>query len=339
MRRIGIPVLVCSLLLLLSRAAAAQESPDTTAEAREAFLHGTKLVEDARWAEALERFARAAALRPHPITSYNVAVCHRALGAYTEARRSYAESLRLSDAAADGDRLATTVRSEVEALLGQLESVVARLDVTVDPAPVKVSVDGRPVVFDGASTALLAPRGTRDAAAVTTRHFVIELDPGVRTITVQRDEFGEAVQTLALRPGARTEVAFHLDRQPSTLRIASSPSESVVRVDDVDVGTSPMTLTRPPGPHRVVILRPGFVTYETHVSTQPGEDLRISGTLVVEKVPLTRRWWFWASIGAAVVTAGVVSYAIVRSTETPEQAPFDGGSLGWTVPARFSFAH
>lgn len=337
--RFGFSVLVGLVIFLLAMSARAQEPVDPTSEAREAFVQGAKLVEEARWAEALERFGRAAALRPHAITSYNVAACHRALGAYSDARRSYAESLRLSDAAGGDDRLTVPVRSEVEALLGQLDGVVARLEVTVEPAPVKLSVDGRPLVFDTASTAFVGARGARDAAPVTASRFVIELDPGVRTITVQRDDFGDVVQTLTLRAGARTDVAFHLDRLPSKLRISSNPSESVVRVDDLDVGTSPITLTRPPGPHRVVIVRPGFVTYETHVSTHPGEDLRITGNLAVERVSLARRWWFWAGLGAALVTVGAVSYAIVRSTETPEQAPFDGGNLGWTVPSRFSFGH
>lgn len=328
--------LVASVLFFVAPARA-QTATDETTEAREAFVDGARLVEDARWAAALERFGRAAQLKPHAITSYNVAACHRALGAYTLARRSYAESLRLSDAAPDGDRLAPAVRTEVEGLLAQLEGVVARLDVTVEPTPVKISIDGRPLVFDTPTSAVVGARGNSDLAPVTVSHFVVELDPGVRTVTVQRDAFGDAVQTYTLKPGSRTETTFHLDRLPSRLHISSTPSESVVRVDDLDVGTSPITLTRPPGPHHVVIVRPGFVTYEAQVSTHPGEDLRITGNLAAESTPITRRWWFWAGLGAALVTVGVVSYAVVRSAETPERAPFDGGSLGWTVPAHFAF--
>ena len=74
---------------------------------------------------------------------------------------------------------------------------------------------------------------------------------------------------------------------------------------------------------------------------QPGLDLTRQRDLLDNDNdatdPLTKRWWFWAGAGAVAATIAVVSYAVVRSTETPEQAPFDGGTLGWTVPAALRF--
>lgn len=338
--------LVASLALLASllvgdRARAdvqaGAEAPEVTAQARDAFVLGTSLVEQARWAEALESFERAARLRPHAITSYNLAVCHRALGAYTLARRRYEEALRLGSAQAEGERLPSPVRTEIEGLLAQLDGVVARVEMTIDPAPVKVSIDGRPLLFVGETLALAGARAPAPAEPVTARRFVVELNPGVHTVTVQRDGYADVVETLTTRPGARLELPLQLDRLPSTLRIDSTPRDSVVRVDGVDVGTSPLTIQRPPGPHRIVILRPDYVAYDAQLATHPGEDLRITGHLVREHTPITKRWWFWAGAGAVAVTIAVVSYAVVRSADTPEQAPFDGGTLGWTVPAALRF--
>lgn len=107
-----------------------------------------------------------------------------------------------------------------------------------------------------------------------------------------------------------------------------------MRVDDVDVGTAPVTLTRAPGIHHVRIVRPGFLPYDAQVTTHPGEDLRITGNLALESRSITGRWWFWGGLGVVVAGAALASYAIVRSTESPERLPYNGGSLGWTVPAR-----
>jgi len=311
-----------------TRARAGSEDAPTE-EARAAFVQGAKLVEEARWAEALERFEHASQLRPHPLTTYNVAACLRALGAYTHARRKYAEARREG-----AESLAPVLKDEIDGLLVQLEGIVAHVDVVLDPVPATIAVDGRPLVFETADRAVGGIHPPGPPAPVTAARFDLELDPGVHTMTVHRDGHADAVTTFTTRPGSRTEQIFHLDRLPSTLRLASVPGETVVRVDGVDVGTTPLTLTRPPGVHRVVMLKPGFVTYDARVATHPGEDLRITGNLAAERTPITKRWWFWATLAGALVTVGVTSYAIVRATQDPEQAPFDGGSLGWTVPAR-----
>src|SRR4051812_10582870 len=63
------------------------------AQAREAFLKGGQLAKDAQWAEALAAFEQSAALRPHPITTYNIGACQRSLGRYTLARKTLGRAL------------------------------------------------------------------------------------------------------------------------------------------------------------------------------------------------------------------------------------------------------
>src|SRR6187402_143183 len=65
---------------------AAKVDPPQVVKARELFVRGTTLVQSAQWAEALDAFEQSAALRPHPITTYNIGACERALGRYTVAR-------------------------------------------------------------------------------------------------------------------------------------------------------------------------------------------------------------------------------------------------------------
>lgn len=325
------PLLVLVVLLGGSPARAGEAPSDPTNEARSAFLDGASLVEEARWADALARFERSAKLRPHPVTTYNVAACLRALGAYTHAKRRYAEALRASERLPAAEALGPQVTAEIEALLAQLDASTARVDVTIDPVPAKVLIDGRPLLFERPDLALAGVRDPGAAENVTTGRFVVELDPGVHTVTVQREGHADALVTFSTRAAERAARVFKLDRLPSTLRIESNREDTVVRVDEVDVGVAPVTLTRPPGAHRVVMVKPGFVTFDTRIATRAGEDVHVAGSL--ERTPLTKKWWFWTAIAGSLAAVAAVSYAVVRSAQEPEVAPFDGGTLGWTVPA------
>lgn len=329
----GSMLLVFALAAHDARADGAEDA--ATAEAREAFVAGARLVEEARWPEALEKFQLAQQKRPHPITRYNIAACFRALGVYTAARRSYAEALAESQAEHGGkNALGERTDSEVKGLLVQLDGIIASLELTLSPSPVMVSVDGAPLTFESADMAVAGLRAPGPAEAVTAGHLTLRLNPGVHTLSVRGDGFADAAVTYTLLPGAKRVVELRLDRLPSTLYVAAVPASSVVRVDDVDVGTAPATVTRAPGVHRVHIVHPGFLPYDAQVTTHPGEDLRITGNLTRESRSLTSRWWFWGTIGAVVVSVAVASYVIVRSTETPARTPYDGGTLGWTVSAR-----
>src|SRR3954471_1195612 len=97
--------LAAALLTLgLGPARAAHAGDKVTPEveqAREAFVQGAALARDAQWGAALASFARSARLRPHAWTTYNIAVCERALGKYVLARRSFAGALEQRVAEAD----------------------------------------------------------------------------------------------------------------------------------------------------------------------------------------------------------------------------------------------
>ena len=58
--------------------------------------------------------------------------------------------------------------------------------------------------------------------------------------------------------------------------------------------------------------------------------MRLSAELPEERIPLTKRWWFWTG-AAAIVGAGVlVTYFATRPDPPPP--PYETGSTGWLVP-------
>src|SRR5947207_8021484 len=59
--------------------------------ARDAFRQGSALARQGQWPEALTAFRRSAALKGHPITTYDIAYCERALGRYARASLHFEE--------------------------------------------------------------------------------------------------------------------------------------------------------------------------------------------------------------------------------------------------------
>src|SRR5262245_43557036 len=129
--RIGVLVL-SSILVVVPSLAHAQEDDPTTLDARREFVEGTALVRAQRWGEALAAFERAAKLKPHAITTFNIAQCGRARGQNTRARKGFAAALS-EDAAADPKQLTDTVRDEAKGMLGELDGVLARVRITMRP--------------------------------------------------------------------------------------------------------------------------------------------------------------------------------------------------------------
>lgn len=323
---------IAVLLLGAVTSAQAQEAPPEVVQARQAFVEGASLARDMRWGDALERFEASARLRPHAGTSYNIGICQRALRQYVRARASFRRALEQNEAEG-GTALATSMVTDIEAFLREIDRVLATLRVTVEPASALVMVDGRPLERAGTQagwvTMLAGTKPPGPAEPVPPGRFQLVLDPGTHLLVISREGFADVVQRVTVTPGSHGELPLVLERLPGTLRIESNEPRAVVSVDDLDVGVVPLTLTRPPGRYHVVVRKKGFVTYETHADLDAGERVDLRAVLSAEKIGLTQRWWFWTAVGAVVVGTAAGTYYATRPE--PERPPLDGGGLDWAV--------
>jgi hypothetical protein len=82
-------------------------------------------------------------------------------------------------------------------------------------------------------------------------------------------------------PARRSAVARPtLPVELGTLQIASRPSGALVFVDEVRVGTTPMTMNDvKPGQHRVRIELPGHLPWTTSVNVEAGAEARVGASL------------------------------------------------------------
>lgn len=332
-------LLATIVLLVLATSPALAAEPDKAApstadkeldaKVREEFRAGAKLIEESEWAAALAAFERSRALRDHPVTTYNIGVCQRFLGRYTLAERTLMQSLEKGPD--EKNELPQMFRQQAEGYLAEIRKKLAHVTVKLTPPRAATAFDGRPLVPAGSGSELVAgvaPPG--EAKSIGAASFVVIADPGAHVLTFQLEGHDTIEVRRDLKPGATEEISVSLTEQNAELQIDADRSRAVVRVDDVDVGLTPIAVTRPPGQHSVVVQKDGFVTYKTALTLRPGQRTRLAAELPVEKIPITKRWWFWT--GAAAIVAGgvLVTYFVTRPD--PEPPPYQTGTTGWLVP-------
>ena len=317
-------------LVIPQRAAAEPEVTDDVSIARAEYAQGNELARAMSWGEALGAFESSLRARPHALTLYNIGVCERVLGRATRARERFQEALARAER--DPSELAPSLREEVAGFIAEYERLLARVPVKLAPKGAGLAVDGRPLRErrDGSRLVLEAgilPPGIGQPPSEDA--FELELDPGTHVITVSRPGYRDVVVTRDFPSGENPMLELVLAHLPATIRVSSSPPEAIVRVDDVDIGLAPISVTRPPGTHRIVVSRAGYTPFVNHVVLGPGEQASLRAELSVAHVPVTRRWWFWTGAVVALAGAAVITYAATRPSPSPR--PYDGGSAGWIV--------
>lgn len=308
-----------------SEAPPAPEDP-TVLEARARYGEGVALVKQEQWSEALVKFERSAALRPHATTVFNIAACQRALGRYVLARASFESAL--ARAQANPAELAPSLTTEAQGFVAELDGILVQLTLSVKPDGAALAVDGRPIEARGTLwVGGVAPPGKGKPAPRGT--FTLVLDPGAHVFAIGRKGFADAVVNKSFAPGTHTQLALETERLPATLRVTSNVTGALVYVDDRDLGPAPVDVLRPPGAYTVRVSKDGYETYEAKVSVNAGEESKLGARLNEEHIPITKRWWFWTGAAAVVAGGAWLTYALTRPD--PEPPPYDGGSTNWVV--------
>jgi PEGA domain len=298
-------------------------------EARDAFLEGAEHAKNARWPQALTAFERAASIRSHPITDYNIGACERALGMYARARLTFQRAL-------SSEELPDALRQKTQGFLKQIDDLLVELTVTVEPQGAAIAIDGRALVAIAETRASLPVQILSSAVSekpmpVPGKAFIVLLDPGVHVLSVSRPGFAPAIVNRTFAPQQKVTLNLALDRLPATLSIRSSPPDAIVTVGDKDLGPTPLDVLRPAGRYDLLVEREGYLPYETQVDVTAGEQVNLHARLVEDEPSVFETWWFWTAAGAVVTGAVVGTYFAVRSDPEPTRTPLSGGTFGYTI--------
>lgn len=329
----GLLALIVGLLITLGASPAALAQSDANDVARDEYARGNALAKATQWGEALGAFEASLRVRPHALTLYNVGVCERVLGRATRARERFRQALVRADA--DGAELSPSLREETQGFVAEYARVLARVAVRLSPADAGLAVDGRPLRERREGERFVLEAGLEAPGmgrAPPASEFDLELDPGTHVLTVSRTGYRDVVVTRDLAPAQHGTLDLVLSRLPGTMHVSATPADSLVHVAGVDVGLAPIDVSRPPGIYRITVSREGYTNFQNDITLSPGEEANVRAHLEVERVPLTKRWWFWATAASVLAGAALITYAVTRPTPAP--APYDGGSAGWVVQPR-----
>ncbi len=307
-------------------------------EAKAAFLEGTKLAAETRWAEALAAFERAEARVPHAITSFNIGVCERALGRYTAARQTFQRAL--AEDRAGSTTLPERLKQDAEGYLKEIEALLVRVTVTVTPANASLAVDGRPLSIvaageepTGVPVAIAGLRAPGKGERIPAKRFVLEMDFGRHVLTFSRAGHSDGIVAQDFAPGVAPPLELALDELPATIQISADQPGALVTVEGRDLGPVPITLRRPAGSYRVIVEKDGFIDADAQLVVKAGEQASFSAKLPIDEPSIAETWWFWTLAGVAVTGIGVGTYFIAReATQEPTRPTLGGGTLGWRVP-------
>lgn len=173
--------LVVPALVVAMAPASADEAAE---EARALFREGNRLYAEGDYVGALAMFRKAYARSPNAKILLNIGATLIRLGRHAEAIEVFEQYLVHREA--DPKK-----RPEVEKVIADLVPKVATLNILVDQAGVRVTIDGR-VVSDGAES------------------VVVRVDPGSHTVAGEKPGLSPSVVTVTVRAGEQVDVKLVL---------------------------------------------------------------------------------------------------------------------------------
>jgi len=277
------------------------QRPRAPDDPRALFQQGVQLLDEHRYAEAIDALRRSIALREAPPAIYNLGLAQRGAGYHHDAIASFRRFLAIATDA----RFAST-RQVVTDSIAELERSMPVVVLRVAGSPEHVRIDGQDVEPSD---------GTRE----------LRLDPRPHRFEALRTGYAPVSRELQPGPGTRNEIELDIGAGalPVHLSIEVTPRDAEISVNGEVVGRGVHALEGPPGRYVVEASRDDHDPERRVVTLGPGATERMTLSLAENSPSIASRWWFWTSIAAVVaIGVGVGIYASV----TP--GPVDKGSLG-----------
>lgn len=279
----------------------ATQSPS---EAEVRFQRGLELFAVRNYEGALAEFQRSYELSGMAGLLYNLARAYQALGRYPEAARAIERYLR------EASDLTPERRAEVEGMLAQTRSYIARIDLRVEPSDARVTV-----TLDG------------DAVADPLRAEGLAVGPGRHALEASGEGWQTASASVVLASGDRREVRLTLRRTAETrvevqrignavtstrVVFASTPDGAVARIDGREVALPAADVA--PGRHEVELVAPSHVAWRGALECPQGTTRLVTARLASSR-GLSPTWLYAGAAATGVFLAtGIVFGLLTEST-------------------------
>lgn len=266
---------------------------DTTREqAREHFVRGVGLIQEARWLDAIGELEAARDLRVTPPVLYNLGLAQRAVGRNREAVQSFRGFLELSGPSRNPD-----LGRQAETYIRDLEGAIGRLELRIEPAGSAVELDGHSVT----------PQGGH-----------LEVDPGRHIVSSHADGYAPESRVVEVPRGGTTVVVMHMvpTAIAAHLHVQSNIASAQIRIDDHDVGFGTADENIRPGHHVIEVRAPHYATFHRDLDALPGTQTNLNAVLSDQRTVFEQPV-FWIVAGAVVAAAAVTTVVLLSGTDPP----------------------
>jgi hypothetical protein len=282
--------LVVSLLLATARADSRLD------EAKRHFAQGVALYNDGNFNGALAEFEAAYKIKQSPSVLYNIGLTEKSLFHYNEAIESLQEYLA-KDKKAGKDQ-----QKQVQQLISEMKALLAEVTTNVIPDGATIKLDDRTI-----GQAPMKPYG---------------IAAGNHNLEVSAEGYKPQKKELAISAGQPQTLNFKLEIIPKSGRahITSNQPLSTVKIDDKEIGTTPIDVELPLGGHQIEVAAKGYQPYRGELTVAGGQmrDVKVILELppAQSKEKFYKKWYFWVPVG--VVVAGAIAVGVgVGLTQKP----------------------
>jgi hypothetical protein len=294
----GAAILVGLALLLLTSASVAQNDDEDAATLKK---EGDQAMVERRYKDALANYDASYAKNPDPALLYNRGRAYESLGRFPEALAAFEAFVAQASAP-----LKARV-PKLDELIDEVRGKVSYLTLTTNAQDARVLLDKE----------LLGPAPIERLA----------VNAGEAIVEVVAEGFHPSSQPVTL-PGREVvtlEVVLQAKDVRGTLVVRSDPTGAKVSVDGKAIGLSPAETRLEPGNHRVLLELDGYESHETQAVITPQGIKEIDASL---DPIVTEQWWFWTSIGGAVViTAVAIGLGVGLSERDPDRGDIAPGTI------------
>ena len=180
--------------------------PDVT-RASEVFRRGSELAKTGDWEGALAAYEESARIKAHPLTTYDIAFCERALGRYVRASLHFEEVL----ASAGTFSLPRDLVSDASRCLEEVRARIVHVSVVRQPEDLAIKVDGLPLERARASGDPVYIVGTRTTVSELPRgNLELLVDPGTHVFVGSGPEESSVVESESYAAGQQAVLTLSL---------------------------------------------------------------------------------------------------------------------------------
>ena len=277
----------------------AAADPQALEDAKRHFQQGAALYNDQNFNAALAEFLAAYKARPAAAVLYNIGLTQKSLFRYNDSMESLQRYL------IEEPKLSPERRGEVQQLISEMRALLAEVTLNVQPGGAAIAVDGRTIGTSPMKAYLLAA--------------------GSHIIDVNLEGFRPGRKEVMITAGVPLTVNVALEKIPKTghLHIAVEQLGATVKVDNKQIGTSPVDIELGSGGHTLEVWSSGYLSHREEVLIAAGQDRWVQVVLKRPPTKFYKKAAFWAPIISAVV-AGAAGVTVGVVLGSPTQEPLKG---------------